>query len=506
MKLSVIIPSYKDKYLCETISSILGNAGIEDIEVIAVLDGYWPKFNLIEHPKVRYVHLGGNRGMRGAINAGVAVASGEYIMRSDEHCDYGKDFAKIMLESIQPNWIMTARRYYLNPNSWTIMDELGCVDFEKLVIQGASGVKKFTGFPCKRDGREQIVVDETMAMQGSFWIMSRKWWDTVIGELQTEGYGPLLQDSHEMVFKTWKAGGKLMVNKNTWFAHKHVSFPRTHQYGGGQAKDCLKYSFDTWIEYYRKEIKPRWREDKPVGVSVIIPARKERFLDDTIREIQEKFVGTYEIIVTLDGYDTDRIDGVRYIHNKEARGMRTAINQAVAEARGTYIMKLDAHCMLDEGIDIKLRTDHKDNWVQIPRRKRLDAKRWELINDDRPDIDYMYLSDFMGIVCRGKNKDMGLKTKLIDDIETFQGSCYFIKRDYFNKLGLLDDKNFGGNGHEAQEITLKCLHDGGRVVRNKKTWYGHARLGRFYSKEESNIDRSRAYISTCEEIYGNKSA
>jgi hypothetical protein len=34
-----------------------------------------------------------------------------------------------------------------------------------------------------------------------------------------------------MVFKTWKAGGKLMLNKNTWHAHKHRSFARTHNNG-----------------------------------------------------------------------------------------------------------------------------------------------------------------------------------------------------------------------------------------------------------------------------------
>ena len=44
--------------------------------------------------------------------------------------------------------------------------------------------------------------------------MKRSWWDRVIGELQTEGYGPLYGDSHEIVFKTWQAGGHLMVNKD----------------------------------------------------------------------------------------------------------------------------------------------------------------------------------------------------------------------------------------------------------------------------------------------------
>ena len=40
MKLSVIIPCHKDPYLQKTIDSLLENATGE-IEVIAVLDGYW---------------------------------------------------------------------------------------------------------------------------------------------------------------------------------------------------------------------------------------------------------------------------------------------------------------------------------------------------------------------------------------------------------------------------------------------------------------------------------
>ena len=90
------------------------------------------------------------------------------------------------------------------------------------------------------------------------WVMSRFWWDNVIGELQTEGYGPMYQDSHEMVFKTWLAGGKLMVNKNTWFAHKHVSFPRTHKYGNTDFTPNLKYAHDLWRPYY-EEIKNKWQ-------------------------------------------------------------------------------------------------------------------------------------------------------------------------------------------------------------------------------------------------------
>ena len=241
-------------------------------------------------------------------------------------------------------------------------------------------------------------------------------------------------------------------------------------------------------------------------VSIIIPARKEKYLDQTIKEIFDNVGGAVEIIVTLDGYNTrSRMPGVHYIHNKKSLGMRTAINQAVEAARGRYIMKLDAHCMLDRHFDLKLIAEHKDKWIQIPRRKRMDAKKWSLTTDSRPDIDYMYNNDdFMGIITRGTNNDPELRKVLLDDTESFQGSCYFMEKKFFDKLGLLDDVNFGGSGHESQEIAIKCLSKGGRIIRNKKTWYAHARLSRSYSRDDTRVEKSRAFIKILAEIYDYK--
>jgi len=262
MKLSVIIPSYKDPYLHKTIDSILKNSVLGDeLEIVAVLDGYWSKIPIKDDPRIRIVHLGANRGMRGAINAGVWVASGEYLMRADEHCMFAKGFDKEIIDNMEDNWIVVPKRFFLDPIKWEVMD-MPPVEYEKLVIQGG---KKFAGqrWASRSKGREDIMIDETMAMQGSCWFMKRSWWEKVIVELDTKNYGPLIQDSHEMVFKTWQAGGKMMINKNTFFAHKHRSFPRTHNNGTKEnPANCekgYKYALDKWGDYYEKEIKPKWK-------------------------------------------------------------------------------------------------------------------------------------------------------------------------------------------------------------------------------------------------------
>lgn len=258
MDLSVIIPSYKDPYLQKTIDSLL-QMSETNLEIIPVLDGYWPEPQLRDDDRVKILHKGRNEGMREAINSGIRIAKGEYIMRTDEHCVFGPSFDRIMIDEMQDNWIMTPRRYFLDPEKWEIMEDLGYVDYERLKARDiGNGAHKFEGVVWKSRAKERasIMVDETMAMQGSCWLMKKSWWDE-IGELETEGYGTMYQDSHEMVFKTWKLGGKLMVNKNTWFAHKHVSFPRTHHYSRSEWEPCVQYAYETWKDYYQ-EIKEKW--------------------------------------------------------------------------------------------------------------------------------------------------------------------------------------------------------------------------------------------------------
>lgn len=267
IKLSAIIPSYKDPTLQKTIDSLLENSELGDgLEVVCVLDGYWPTIPLKDDKRVRVLHLGANRGMRGAINAGVAISRGEFIARFDEHIMVCKSWDKILVDTFKTedkndksHWIVTGRRFALDPVKWEIMQDIPPVDYSRLVIQDCgNGIRKFAGQEWKSRAKERtdIMCDETEAMQGSMWCMSKKHWDEVIVELETEGYGPHYGDSHEMVFKTWKSGGKLIVNKAMWYVHKHRSFPRTHNDGSPENPankiNGWAYSLSIWENYYNE--------------------------------------------------------------------------------------------------------------------------------------------------------------------------------------------------------------------------------------------------------------
>ena len=266
IKLSIIIPSWKDPLSMKTIADLLAKSELGDqLEIIDVLDGYWPTFEMIQDPRVRYVHLGKNRGMRGAINAGLAVARGEFFMRLDEHCCFGQGFDKILTDDCKENEIMTAKRFFLDPEKWEVMD-IEPVEHERLDITNVSDtVRKFHGKRWKERDEQQkdVMISEMTAMQGSMWIANREFFLKTVGELSTENYGPLIQDSVEVCMKYWQVGGRLMLNKNTWFAHKHRSFKRTHNNGSpenpAQYEKGYKYALDQYEDYYNQVICPKWK-------------------------------------------------------------------------------------------------------------------------------------------------------------------------------------------------------------------------------------------------------
>lgn len=229
-------------------------------------------------------------------------------------------------------------------------------------------------------------------------------------------------------------------------------------------------------------------------LSVIIPSRSDQFLQKTIDDLLKKADGDIEIIVVLDGYwaqpmpkKDPRVIIIHHgtVHN--SYGMRESINLGMRIAKGEYLMKIDEHCMVDQGFDKKLMADYEDKWVVIPRRYRLDPENWVLIEDGRPPIDYMYLAYPYE---RPGDKTCGLhgaewkeryherKDILIDDTMSWQGSCYFMSRKTWDWLGELDSELYGQFTQEAQEIGNKVWLGGGRLVVNKKTWYAHWHKGK----------------------------
>jgi glycosyltransferase involved in cell wall biosynthesis len=230
-------------------------------------------------------------------------------------------------------------------------------------------------------------------------------------------------------------------------------------------------------------------------VSIVIPARTEVYLQQTIDDLITKAKEQIEIIVVLDGYwpDPQLKDSpiLTLLHNSDSRGMRVAINDAVRIAKGKYLMKTDAHCMFAEGYDVALKAHAERDWLVIPSRYSLKAETWER---GRGPLDYLFITypyiqdDQFGYGFHGKKwldvegnlgkeSYYGLENKkkniLIDYIMAFQGSCWFCHKDYFEEvIGCLDESWYNIY-QEAQELACKFWLSGGAMVVNKHTWYAH---------------------------------
>jgi len=107
-----------------------------------------------------------------------------------------------------------------------------------------------------------------------------------------------------------------------------------------------------------------------VDLSVLIPSRNEMFLAKTIENVLSNIRGDTEIIAVCDGswpdppiQDDPR---VTLIHVSKPIGQRAATNEAARLSRAKFIMKLDAHCKVDEGFDIKLMADIQYDWTIVP--------------------------------------------------------------------------------------------------------------------------------------------
>jgi hypothetical protein len=182
--------------------------------------------------------------------------------------------------------------------------------------------------------------------------------------------------------------------------------------------------------------------------------------------------------------------------------MRAALNAGVAIAKGKFVMKLDGHCMVSEGFDEVLAGVCRDNWVCFPTRHRLDPIEWAINDGGRPPINYQYINSandsLDGKEWRQKNRDRSLDAVRVDDLISAQGSTYFMHRDWWYELGLLDEENYGTFRKDPQEVIFKTWTYGGRCVRVKDCWYAHLhkgrKFGRGYSASKSDHRKGDEYV------------
>jgi hypothetical protein len=236
-------------------------------------------------------------------------------------------------------------------------------------------------------------------------------------------------------------------------------------------------------------------------LSILIPARQEMFLKNTVEDILAHIEGDTNIIVGLDGAWADPPiqdhPKVFIIHHTTSIGQRTITNECARLSTAKYLMKVDAHCSFDQGFDVKMMADMQDDWTMVPLMRNLHAFDWIC-----PDGHRRYQGPSGSCTVCGKettrdmkwiakenpkstayrfDKDMHFqywqelkKRQEGDLVETMslQGSCFMVTRDKYFNLDLCSEE-FSSWGQQGVEVACKTWLSGGRVIVNKKTWYAH---------------------------------
>jgi len=247
-ELTVVIPNRNSPFLAKTVQGVLDNAGCE-VEVIVNIDENWVNWE-VNDERVHYIHPSSPIGLRGGVNNCVKLAKGKYILKSDDHNLFGENFGRILIDNHQEDWVQIPRRYALDAENWKIEERTDSkypVDYMYIdfPLKGKAHDDGMHGVPWKRNSTAEI--DETPSMQGSCYFMTKDYFNK-LNLMDETGYGQFAQESQEIGFKTWLSGGKVMVNKKTWYAHLHKGnrYGRFYKFPGGTI-EASNWSAEHWL-------------------------------------------------------------------------------------------------------------------------------------------------------------------------------------------------------------------------------------------------------------------
>lgn len=275
-KVSIIIPSRNEReYLNNTIENVIENA-TGTIEIIAVLDGWEPHEPIQSNLNVKVIHHKEAKGQRASINHGVSMASGNYVMKLDAHCAVGKGFDEILARDCGYMDTLIPAMFNLDITTWKpkFFD-----DWEKAHRTGKFNPYMYIGWQNDRlrslyyngkktrqaiwEAGKDKPVDETMTCMGPGFFMHKDRFLELGG--MDESHGQWGQMGIEVACKAWLSGGRLLTDKNTWFAHyfRGGGVPEGHQKGFPYRilqRDIDKartYSENLWLnDKWEKQIRP----------------------------------------------------------------------------------------------------------------------------------------------------------------------------------------------------------------------------------------------------------
>jgi len=270
MDLSILIPARNEMFLNQTIKNLLdcieGNT-----EIIVVLDGQWSVEPIPQEKRLTVVFLPKSVGQRAATNLACKLSKAKYVMKLDAHCAVDKGFDVKLMKDMQDDWTVVPKMYNLHAFDWVC--ECGHREYQgkshpcskcgkemkRMIVWKPKKSPETTAMRFDSDLRFQYwswykkhqkgTLVETMSILGACWMMTRKkYWELNACD---ESFGSWGQQGTEVACKTWLSGGKLICNKNTWFAHMFRTqggdFGFPYEQSGKQIEHARKLSKELFV-------------------------------------------------------------------------------------------------------------------------------------------------------------------------------------------------------------------------------------------------------------------
>lgn len=229
MKLSILIPSRNEIHLNHTIEDILIHSK-DDTEIIVGIDGDIRGFIMFQSriqtnklwvdnaKRIKLLNKEECIGQRALTNELARMSEADYLMKVDAHCSFSDGFDAELLKVVDDKSIVAPYLMRLDEATWQPVPRpvTSSYCFDKdLVFQYNTKAENFD------------LVNETMCLQGSAWVISRKnYWDWNICDETLGSWGG---QATELGIKAFLNGGRCLTNKNCFYAHlfreKEEQFP-----------------------------------------------------------------------------------------------------------------------------------------------------------------------------------------------------------------------------------------------------------------------------------------
>lgn len=209
-------------------------------------------------------------------------------------------------------------------------------------------------------------------------------------------------------------------------------------------------------------------------VSIIIPVRYRADLTEACIDSIYKYTKDFELILVQEGTDKEiekllKSYPAKYVQNKKPKGFSGAMNEGLKLATGDYYCFLNNDTVVIRG------------WME-EMLKAFEDKKVGLVSPTFPAT-----MSFQSVDNNG-----GQQFDYVSDPMLLIAVCFLIKKEVIDNIGSWDE-NFGLGGGEDNDMCIRVLNGGYKMVLARRSFIYHYGSASFRELFNNNIARANEH-------------